>query len=50
MSKSELSLNFGISHGRFHDCTLNNFLQEEKGELVGLWVEEDDELRKETCK
>ncbi len=46
MSKSELSPNFGISHGKFHYYKWNNFLQEEKGELVGLWVEEDDELRK----
>ncbi len=46
MSKSELSLNFGVSHGKFHYGKFNNFLQEEKGELVGLRVEEDDQLAK----
>jgi len=34
MSNSELSLNFGISHGEFYYCKSNNFLQEEKRESV----------------
>jgi hypothetical protein len=36
LNNSELSRNFGISHGKFHYCKANNFLQEEKRGLVGL--------------
>ncbi len=36
MGNSELSLNFGISHGEFYYCKLNNFLQEKKRESVIL--------------
>ncbi len=48
MSNSELSLNFGISHGEFYYCKSNNFLLEEKPESVRLQMEEDDELGKQT--
>lgn len=47
MSNSELSVNFGISHGEFYYCKVNNFLQEEKHESVRL-KGEDDQLQKYT--
>jgi len=46
MNNSELSENFEISHGKFHYWKSSNFLQEEKRELVGLYMEEDDQVGK----
>ncbi len=44
MGNPELSLNFGTSYGEFQYCKLNNFLQEEKRELVRLYMAEDDQF------
>ncbi len=46
MNNLELNRNFGISHGKFHYCKSNNLLEEEKSGLIGLQMEEDDQLGK----